>query len=182
MKTLRMIGVCRTPMWYTRHVFRNRQFMHSESHWIAIKVDVISLCDITWMETCVCKHEKDVKSHWNSVFAGTSNLSLTVYLVISITKRYYRKGLSQTTTLTNHGSFCSTDLKTSSSTAFRIPALHNSPYRCSVLLPPLCYFRILCHFYSEPSLLAVWIGNVCEANCPEWKPAKSITTFMKECV
>ena len=95
MKTLRMIGVCRTPMWYTRHVFRNRQFMHSESHWIAIKVDVISWCDITWMETCVCKHEKDVKSHWNSVFAGTSNLSWTVYLVISITKRYYRKGLSK---------------------------------------------------------------------------------------
>ena len=87
-------------------------------------------------------------------------------------------------TLTNHrsGTFCPTDLKTSINTAFRILALHNSPYRCSVLLPPLCYFQILCHFYSEPSLLAVWIGNVCEANCPEWKPSKSITTFMKECV
>ena len=44
-----MIGVCRTPMWPTRPVFRNWQFAHSELHWIAINVNMISwCCDITW--------------------------------------------------------------------------------------------------------------------------------------
>ena len=43
------VGVCRTPMWCTRRLFRNWQIAHSESHWIAINVDVMLwCCDVTW--------------------------------------------------------------------------------------------------------------------------------------
>ena len=34
-----IIGVCRTPMWSTRPVFRSRQFAHNESYWVAINAE-----------------------------------------------------------------------------------------------------------------------------------------------
>ena len=47
--SIQIIIVCRTSMWSTSAVFRNRQFAHSESHWIAINVNVTSWrCDVTW--------------------------------------------------------------------------------------------------------------------------------------
>ena len=72
-----IIGVCRTPMWSTMPVFRNRQFVHSELHWITIIVDMTSwCCDVTWRR---CLQTWKKTSHRNSVFADTSNLWLTVY-------------------------------------------------------------------------------------------------------
>ena len=42
-------GVCRTAMWSTRPVFGNRQFMQSESQWIAINESVKSNCiNLIW--------------------------------------------------------------------------------------------------------------------------------------
>ena len=64
-----MIGASRAPMWSRRPVFKNRQFVHSELHWIAINV----MCDIIW-----CLQTGKKTSHRNSVFADISNLWLTV--------------------------------------------------------------------------------------------------------
>ena len=61
-----VIGVCRTPVWYTRFVFRNPQFLQYESQWIAIII-------IMSMGCC------DVMSHtWRWVFAETNNIWLTL--------------------------------------------------------------------------------------------------------
>ena len=51
-KRLKLIGVCRTPMWSISSFTRNRQFASSESHWIAINIDVTSWRQIktgTWI-------------------------------------------------------------------------------------------------------------------------------------
>ena len=83
-----LVGVCRTPMWSTRTVFRNPQFVHSESHWIAINVNVMSWrCDVTLIRA-FANMKKDVTnmmSHRNSVFEDTSDLWLTVYFLCVLT-------------------------------------------------------------------------------------------------
>ena len=68
---LLVIGVCRTPMWSTRPVFRNRQFEHSELHWIKVNVDVtLWHCEVTWRQVFATM-KKDV--------TDTSSLWLTVH-------------------------------------------------------------------------------------------------------
>ena len=73
-----IIGVCRTPMWSTRPVFRNPNFEQYESQRIAINLDVTSWgwvfaswhCDVTqrWVFALWCC---DVT--WRRVFAVVSD-------------------------------------------------------------------------------------------------------------
>ena len=78
-----IIGVCRAPMWSKRPAFRNRQFAQSESHWIAIMFIMSRWChNIVTSHGDGCLQTWKKMSHRNSVFADTSNLWLTVYLIL----------------------------------------------------------------------------------------------------
>ena len=77
------ICVSRTPMRSTRPVFRNWQFAHNASHWIAINVDMMSHRDECLHHDIVMSHGEGCLQTWkrrrNSVFADTSNFWLTVH-------------------------------------------------------------------------------------------------------
>ena len=74
-----LIGVFRTPVPSIMPVFRNRQFTHSESHWIAINVNMTSWhYNVTWRQVFTTWKRR----HIETVFVDTCNLWLTVYFYI----------------------------------------------------------------------------------------------------
>ena len=76
--SIMFIGGCWTPRWSTRPFFRNRQFAHSESHWIAISAHVTSWCFNVTRRRVFVNVKKDVTE---TLFTDTSNLwSLHFYL------------------------------------------------------------------------------------------------------